>query len=168
VQFAVSATGKPATEANAILAKGNRTLFVAIAVLALAGVAASTISLQRHYAKSASQFCDFGERFNCDIVNRSEYSTVMGIPVAGIGIVGYGVLLTLATVYRSRAETPLRLLAAAVAGLGFALYLTYVEGRVLETWCILCLSSLGLIAGITMLASVVKARTSVTSRVPGV
>jgi len=44
-------------------------------------------------------------------------------------------------------------------GWGFALYLTYVEGYVLETWCILCLSSLGLIAGIAVLAGVVKART---------
>jgi hypothetical protein len=29
---------------------------------------------------------------------------------------------------------------------------------VLETWCILCLSSLGLIAGIALLAGLVKAR----------
>jgi len=29
---------------------------------------------------------------------------------------------------------------------------------VLETWCVLCLSSLGLIATITVLAGVVKAR----------
>jgi len=133
---------------------------VAIAVLAVAGIAVSAVSLERHYAKSATAFCDFGERFNCDVVNRSEYSSVMGIPVAGIGVVGYGVLLALTTVYRSRAETPLRLLLAAVAGLGFALYLTYVEAYRLDTWCILCLSSLGLIAGITMLAGIVKARTS--------
>jgi vitamin-K-epoxide reductase (warfarin-sensitive) len=139
--------------------KVNRILFLAIAVLAVAGIAVSAVSLERHYAKSATTFCDLGERFNCDIVNRSEYSRVMGIPVAGIGIVGYGVLLGLATVWRSRVETPLRLLVAALAGLGFALYLTYVEGYVLETWCILCLSSLGLIAGIAVLAGVVKART---------
>jgi uncharacterized membrane protein len=139
--------------------KDNRVLFLAIAILAVAGIAVSAVSLERHYAKSATTFCDLGERFNCDIVNRSEYSRVMGIPVAGIGIVGYGVLLGLATVWRSRVETPLRLLVAALVGLGFALYLTYVEGYVLETWCILCLSSLGLIAGITVLAGVVKART---------
>ena len=161
MQFAVSAPRNQATEGNVTSRKDNQALFLAIAVLTVAGVVVSAVSLERHYAKSASAFCDFGERFNCDIVNRSEYSSVMGIPVAGIGIVGYGALL-LATVYRSRAETPLRLLVAALAGLGFALYLTYVEGYVLETWCILCLSSLGLIAGITILAGVVKARTSVT------
>jgi uncharacterized membrane protein len=138
--------------------RDSRILFVAIAVLAAAGIVVSAVSLQRHYAKSATAFCDVGEKFNCDIVNRSEYSSVMGIPVAGIGIAGYGVLLALATVYRSRAETPLRLLAAAVAGLGFALWLTYVEGFVLGTWCILCLSSLGMIAGIAVLAGVVKMR----------
>ncbi len=154
----MSATGNQAAQANASPGKDNRILFLAIAVLAVVGVVVSGVSLQRHYAKSASAFCDFGERFNCDIVNRSEYSSLMGIPVAGIGVAGYGILLGLATVYRLRAETPLRLLAAAGAGLGFALYLTYVEGYVLETWCILCLSSLGLIAGITVLAGVVKAR----------
>ncbi len=124
----------------------------------------SAVSLQRHYARSATAFCDVGEKFNCDIVNRSEYSTVMGIPVAGIGIAGYAALLALVTIYRSRAETPSRLLAAAVAGLAFALYLTYVEGYVLETWCILCLSSLGLITGIGVLAAVVRARASSSSR----
>jgi uncharacterized membrane protein len=139
-------------------AKDNRVLFLVIAVLAFTGAAISALSLQRHYAKSATAFCDVGEKFNCDIVNRSEYSSLMGIPVGAIGIVGYGALLALATAYRSRAQTPFRLLAAAMAGLGFALYLTYIEGYVLDTWCILCLGSLGLIAAITVLAAVVKAR----------
>ena len=116
----------------------------------------SAISLQRHYAKSATQFCDFSQRFSCDIVNRSEYSSIMGIPVAGIGVVGYGVLLLLATFLRTRSETPIRLLGAAIAGLVFALYLTYVEAYVLETWCILCLLSLAFIFLITLCALVVQ------------
>jgi vitamin-K-epoxide reductase (warfarin-sensitive) len=133
-------------------------LYTLIAALALAGVVVSAVSLQRHYAKSASAFCDFGERFNCDIVNRSEYSTVMGIPVAAIGVAGYGVLFALATFYRARMLTPIRLLLFSLAGLLFALYLTYVEGHVLEIWCILCLSSLALITVITLLASILKLR----------
>jgi vitamin-K-epoxide reductase (warfarin-sensitive) len=157
VRLAVTPTRDQSAPSNTTPANG-RFLFAAIASLAVAGIILSAISLQRHYAKSATAFCDFGERFNCDIVNRSEYSTVMGIPVAGIGVVGYGVLLALATVYRAREETPLRLLLAALAGLGFALYLTYVEGYVLGTWCVLCLSSLGAIAGITLLAGLVKKR----------
>ncbi len=134
----------------------NQLLYVAITVLALVGMVVSGVSLQRHYATSATKFCDVGEKFNCDIVNRSEYSSVMGVPVAGIGLAGYAALLALATVFRSRAETSLRLLLASLAGLAFALYLTYIEGYVLDTWCILCLTSLGMITGIALLAGVLK------------
>ncbi len=136
--------------------KSLRYVFLAVAVLSVAGMMVSSVSLQRHYAKSATKYCDFGEKFNCDIVNRSEYSEVMGIPVAGIGVLGYGGLFVFSTFYRSRAETPFRLLVAAAAGLLFALYLTYVEGYVLMTWCVLCLTSLALICLISVLAGVVR------------
>lgn len=136
----------------------SSTLFVVIAVLSLAGVIVSAVSLQRHYAKSATAFCDFNQRFSCDIVNRSEQSTIAGIPVAGIGVAGYAVLFMLSTFWKSRPGTPNRLLGAAIAGLVFALYLTYVEAYVLVTWCILCLTSLALIALISLVAVVVRLR----------
>jgi len=131
-----------------------RRISLAIAALALAGIAVSSVSLQHHYATSKTNYCDFGENFNCDIVNRSIYSSVGGIPVALIGILGYAALLALATVYRTKSETPAILLIASVVGLGFALYLTYIEGFVLATWCILCLSSLTVIFAITVLSAV--------------
>src|ERR1700749_3437604 len=84
----------------------GRMLFALIALFSFAGVIVSGISLERHYAKSATTYCDFGEKFNCDIVNRSEYSTLVGIPVAGIGVAGYAALLALATYWRSHTETP--------------------------------------------------------------
>ncbi len=136
----------------------NRVVFPLIAVLSLAGVIVSAVSLERHYAKSVTAFCDFSQKFSCDIVNRSEYSTVEGIPVAGIGVAGYGLLFVLATFWKSHAETPNRLLAAAVGGLVFALYLTYIEAYELMTWCILCLVSLLLIFLISLLAVAVKVR----------
>jgi vitamin-K-epoxide reductase (warfarin-sensitive) len=149
--------------AKAVETKLSRSLLVAIAILSLAGMMVSSISLQRHYAKSATSYCEFGEKFNCDIVNRSEYSSLAGIPVSLIGVAGYGLLLTLSTLGRSRPETPTRLLTAAAAGLVFALYLTYIEAYVLTTWCILCLTSLALIASITALAGVLKLRLATSS-----
>jgi len=141
----------------AMSSRGGRVLW-AIALLALAGAAVSSVSLYHHYDSSPSAFCDFGANFNCDMVNRSIYSVVFGIPVALIGILGYGVLLILSTLYRAKAEVSLMLLIASLAGLGFALYLTFVEAFVLAVWCILCLSSLALIAAITALASVLVAQ----------
>ena len=136
----------------------NRILFVSIAILALAGVVVSMVSLERHYAKSATGFCDFNQKFNCDIVNRSEYSEVEGIPVAAVGVLGYAALFLLSTLWKSRPETPNRLLAGSIAGFCFALYLTYVEAELLRTWCILCMVSQALIFLITLLAAIVKLR----------
>ena len=141
-------------------ASPKRIVFATIAVLSLAGVVDSAVALQRHFAKSAPTYCDFSQQFNCDIVNRSEYSTLAGIPVAAIGVVGYSALFVLATFWKSRPETPNRLLGAAIAGLAFALYLTYIEAYELTTWCILCLISLALIFLITALAALVKVKSA--------
>jgi uncharacterized membrane protein len=139
------------------MTSSSRRVFQLIAILALAGMAVSSVSLHHHYGTSKTSYCDFGASFNCDIVNRSIYSTVLGIPDALIGILGYGVLFALATFYRTKAETPLMLLIASAAGLSFALYLTYIEKFVLATWCVLCFSSLTLIVLITVLSSFLAA-----------
>jgi len=128
----------------------TRQLFAAVALLSIAGIAVSSVSLYDHHSSSPSSFCDFGGNFNCDLVNRSIYSTVLGIPVALIGIVGYVAIFVLAVYLRSSPSTPARLLLASLLGLGFALYLTYVEAFVLAVWCVLCLSSLGLILAIAV------------------
>ena len=133
-------------------------LLTIIAVLAVAGMAVSSVSLYHHYQKSKTSFCDFGQSFNCDVVNRSEYSSVAGIPVAGIGVAGYLALFLLVTVYRDRRESPAVLFFGAVGGLLFALYLTYIEGFVLGAWCILCLSSLTIIFVTAVLAAAVFRR----------
>jgi len=126
----------------------------AIAALALAGVGVSSVSLEHHFAKSKTEYCDIGESFNCDIVNRSAYSSLGPIPVALIGILGYLALAGLATIGRRRQDAPGLLLGGALGGLAFALYLTYVEAHILGVWCILCLSSLALIAGIALLSGI--------------
>ena len=134
-----------------------RISFILVAVCAAAGITISSVSLYHHYGSSKTTYCDFGENFNCDIVNRSTYSTVFGVPDALIGIVGYAGLLGLATRYRTRTATPMVLLVTSLAGLSFALYLTYIEAFVLATWCVLCLSSLFIILMITALSSYLAA-----------
>lgn len=140
------------------LSAASRALFIFVAILSLAGAIVSGVSLQRHYAKSATTYCDFNQQFNCDIVNRSEWSTLAGIPVAAIGVAGYALLFLLATLWRSRPETPVRLLIAALIGFAFALYLTYIEKYQLMTWCILCLTSQALIFLISVSALLIKMR----------
>jgi vitamin-K-epoxide reductase (warfarin-sensitive) len=130
-----------------------RGILFAIAILAVAGIIVSSVSLVHHFGHSKTAYCDFGNTFNCDMVNRSTYSSIMGIPVALIGLLGYAALFTGSTFYRNRKEVPMILLLAAGAGLAFALYLTYIEAYVLAVWCILCLSSLAAIFLISVLSS---------------
>src|SRR5438552_741808 len=156
MQTAVSRNTHPITTGASRV--GHPRLMLAIALVAVAGVVVSSISLYHHFATTETPFCHFGESFNCDIVNRSAYSTVFGIPVALIGILGYLLVLALATVYRDKAETPVMLLIASVGGLGFALYLTYIEKFVLQAWCVLCLSSLVLIFTESLLGGIVAAK----------
>jgi len=127
------------------MSPATRRLFLVIAIVSCVGIAVSSVSLDHHFRKTKTSYCDFGQSFNCDIVNRSEYSTVAGVPVALIGILGYIALLAFATFYRQKAETPGMLLAGSLGGLAFALYLTYVEKFILGVWCILCLTSLAAI-----------------------
>ena len=123
-----------------------------ISLAAVVGIAVSSLSLYHHFAKSKTSYCDFGESFNCDVVNRSQYSSIAGIPVAAIGIAGYVVILFLATWYRRNPDTPGLLSVASLAGVAFALYLTYLEAFVLQAYCILCLTSLCMIVTIAALS----------------
>jgi len=136
--------------------KVGRRLLLAIAGLSALGVVLSAVALQRHYARSATSFCEVSETFNCDTVNRSEYSRIAGIPVAAVGLAGYGVMFVLAIFHRGTPMTATALLLMASAGLAFALYLTYAEAYVLRTWCILCLGSLAVIFTITLLAFILR------------
>jgi uncharacterized membrane protein len=129
-----------------------------IIVLAIAGVVVSSISLHHHYSNSSSSFCDFGGSFNCDIVNRSIYSTAFGFPVALIGVWGYVGVALLAVAGLRGVDVKKLLTGASILGSSFALHLTYIEGFVLAAWCVLCLSSLAIILSITVLVMIFAAR----------
>ena len=116
------------------------------------GAILSAVSLQSHYSSSATDYCDLNATFNCDLVNRSTFSELHGIPVALVGLLGYILLFALSLTPRNWA-TIFRF-AAALIGVGFALYLAYIEAYVLAVWCLLCIGSLAMISTITMLAGI--------------
>jgi vitamin-K-epoxide reductase (warfarin-sensitive) len=131
-------------------------ILLAISVLAVIGIVLSVVSLKNHYSGEKTEYCDLGETFNCDLVNRSVYSRVGPVPVALIGLAGYVALFVLS---RLRGRWPaLLMLAGALAGLAFSLRLTYIEAYVLGVWCVLCLGSLAIIVSITALSAAATAK----------
>jgi uncharacterized membrane protein len=104
---------------------------------------------------AAGEFCNISATFNCDIVNQGPYSEIFGIPVALIGVVGYGFLAVAAFMKARQPDDKtlsLFILLASTGALGFALYLTGIEAFVLKAWCILCVMSQLIIATIFTLA----------------
>ena len=143
-------------------------ILILIALLAVVGLALSSLSLVAHYKKSPTEYCDLGDNFNCDLVNRSPWSEVAHVPVAGIGVAGYIFLLVMSWMAARRREAAVIMLLAALCGLGFALRLTYIEAYKLEVWCVLCLGSLATISLITILsaARVISSRKSSAAAKP--
>jgi len=130
-----------------------------ITVLAVIGIALSALSVYNHYKKEATEYCDFGETFNCDAVNKSAYSHLGPVPVAAIGVLGYIFLLLLSRVKRENRLASSLLIFASLIATGFSLWLTYIEARVLLQYCIICLGSLACIVLITLLAIIRRVRT---------
>jgi uncharacterized membrane protein len=118
-----------------------------LVLLATLGVAVSALALREHYRTEGDSPCSINERWDCGIVNHSPYATLAGIPVAILGIAGY--LLMAALAWRRAYRF---VLAAALAGLAYSLYLAHIEAHVLGVWCIYCVISLGTISLITLLS----------------
>lgn len=157
-----------------------RKLLITIAVLSLAGIAVSAYALWQHYAPLGSAFCNIGETFSCDLVNKSAFSEAFGIPVALIGILGYVGIGALALAAYTKVSPPLVegeregvareargreireflsvLLITSLLGLAFSLYLTYIEFFVIGAVCILCVISQTLILAITTFSAIVWKR----------
>jgi uncharacterized membrane protein len=86
--------------------------------------------------------------WDCGAVNKSPYAVMFGLPVAAIGAVGYALLGALAG--RQRLLTAV----LAVGAFCFALRLTYIEWKVLLTWCLYCVTSQCIIFLLMVLAIV--------------
>ena len=140
-----------------------------VALLALTGLVVSCFALREHFRTEASP-CSINERWDCGVVNHSPFAELGGIlslsppiaeaiehsPIAKIadvqvavfGILGYAAIAGFALARRW--WIVLLLTTGAVC---FSILLTYVEARILETYCIWCVTSAGIVA-LTEIASI--------------
>ena len=96
---------------------------------------------------------------DCNTVQQSEWARLFGvIPIGIIGVAGYAVVLAswgLARFGPSRVADWARvaLLAGTVAGVGFSVYLTFLEPFVIGATCMWCLGSAVVVTGLMWLAA---------------
>jgi len=130
-----------------------RTLIKAVIILAIVGTLVASYMLYAHYG-SASTLCPPATdgQVSCDIVNKSIYSEILGIPVSVFGILGYlailicGILINNKTVYAQKNhfikkyQHRLEALFVIVVSMAlfFTLWLNFVMFEVLKTLCLFC------------------------------
>jgi uncharacterized membrane protein len=105
--------------------------------LALAGLAIAIYLTIVHYDHS-SPVC-VGGGGGCEKVQTSDYAELAGVPVALIGAIGYAAILLSLAVPGDSGRFAGALLG--LVGLGFSLYLTYLELFVIDAICQWCVAS---------------------------
>jgi uncharacterized membrane protein len=131
----------------------DRLLRVAVAVVALAGVAVAGYLTYVHYQPDALICTGSG---GCETVQDSSYAELVGIPVALFGLLAYLAVLGLVAWDSELART----LAAAIAltAVGFAIYLIVLQAFVIDAWCVWCLVNDLLIVPLLAVLTVWRAR----------
>jgi uncharacterized membrane protein len=140
------------------VSRGLGALLWASVVLSGLGVAISGYLVAKRFTGGSLACTRWAQ---CDEVNNSVYSQLYGVPVSVIGLAGYLLLLMLAvaalwTEGRTQRRTLLLSFVLALGGVGFSIYLTYLEIYVIEALCAWCVASaivITLLAVVTAVAS---------------
>ena len=110
---------------------------IALFVLAVLGVLISAYLTWTHYAGLTPVCTGSGE--GCETVQSSRYASLLGIPVAVLGLIAYGGLVFSAALWR---EIGIYLgFLISLVGTLFSAYLTYLEIFVIGALCQWCLAS---------------------------
>jgi uncharacterized membrane protein len=127
-------------------------------VLAMAGMGVAAYLAYSHYADETIMCAGLS---GCAAVENSEYSAVIGIPVAVLGMLFCAGLLALVLARMVRLPlteewAPVAAFSMTLTGVAFAAYLTYIEIFVVEDICIWCTSFAGIVtvAWLTTIADV--------------
>jgi uncharacterized membrane protein len=120
-----------------------------IGALAVAGLLISAYLTWTHIV-GVAPVCISGSG-GCETVQSSRYATILGIPVATLGVVAYLGLL-FSAVLRGEAGVYLGFLIALV-GAFFSAYLTYLEVFVIRALCQWCLASAAVMVGALVCAA---------------
>ena len=142
---------------------GDAASWLLLVPLSLAGLGASGYLTYSHYADQATVCAGIG---SCEYVQTSEYSEIIGVPVALMGLlffVGLGALSLMQVILWQRDIEWARPLAFSMAlgGTAFVTYLTYVELFVIDAiciWCVVtaCITAASLLAVLWGIASAAR------------
>jgi uncharacterized membrane protein len=127
----------------------ERRLRIAAAVLALAGLGVAGYLTWVHYAE-LEPICAGGSG-GCEKVQNSDYAELAGVPVALLGLIGYGAILVSLWLPGDLGRFAGAVMA--LAGFGFSAWLTYVELFEIDAICQWCVASAVIMTALAVVTS---------------
>lgn len=127
----------------------ERRLRIAAAVLALAGIGVAGYLTWIHYA-DLEPICAGGSG-GCEKVQTSDYAELAGVPVALLGLIGYGAILGSLALSGDLGRFAGAVMA--LAGFGFSAWLTYVELFEIDAICQWCVASAVIMSALALVTS---------------
>ncbi len=139
--------------------KGKNVFFndgaaVGAVVLCALGTLISAYLLTADFLLGGAEFCLTGE--GCDAVRNSRYSSMGGIPVSLLGLLGYASVAVALILPLGRKTKWNLLFAFSAAAVGFSAYLTYLELFIIEALCSWCVASAAITIVLFLIAALRK------------
>jgi len=138
-------------------------------VLAVAGIALTAYLTAVKLFGATPLACGVGS--DCDVVQSSRWSTLLGMPIAAWGLLTYAVIAGLIWRARRLRRAWAQAWVVAIVGLAISVYLTVVSVIEIEAACLYCLASLGmlaaLVAGLSVLRPAASGEPALRAWVPG-
>jgi uncharacterized membrane protein len=113
----------------------KKSIWKALIILSSLGILLAIYLFYNFLTKPLVESCYINATINCDAVTKGSLSTLFGIPVSLIGLVGYIVIL-LSSILKQK----LLALGMSAFGMVFCLVITYQEVFALKVICPVCLA----------------------------
>lgn len=140
----------------------DRAVRVGLAVVSAAGVALAAYLTYVHY-EPAALICTTGG--GCETVQQSKYAEIAGIPVAVLGL-GFWVAALVLVLWDSELARSL-VVALAVTGAAFSVYLVVLQLFVIDATCTWCMLNDVVLAPLFLVLALARLWTSVRTQERG-
>ena len=104
-------------------------------ILSIFGIFLATYLFYNFLTKPLHESCYINSAMNCNAITKGSLSTLFGVPVSLVGLIGYIVIL-LSSIFKKKKTV----FGMSAFGMAFCLYITFQEVFFLHVFCPVCLA----------------------------
>lgn len=143
-----------ASDNNLRVKPPSKRFIISTLALSIAGFIDATYLTIKHYSHSAVNCSIFD---GCEFVTTSFYSTMLGIPVALLGVAFYALVFIFIFLFSKSANKKFLVSLLAISTVGFlaSMWFVYIQAFILKAFCFYCLISASLSATLFIISLII-------------